>query len=222
MKCRVDQFDSTMHFVIDQADERTQLGACRIDLLCVCQLERDQEFLEAYVSTPHLAQAVDVITRLQCNGIRIRGLRWQRWSQKPRHDVRRRVKWSAFLADRRGRQHGRARGLSHEWPPRGAVCINRRTQRQLRAATRTGWRTGHLLREPASLAAPRPSRQKGGTNDKAAESLRRNLRLGSQRCFGTPIPSTPFFDVRKAVYLLAGAGPLIDRLQCTLSIQRRL
>jgi hypothetical protein len=52
-------------------------------------------------------------------------------------------------------------------------------------------------REPACAnrrASRLPARaaKKGGTNDKAAESLRRNLRLSSQRCSGTPIPARLF------------------------------
>ena len=40
------------------------------------------------------------------------------------------------------------------------------------AAARTGWKTGHLLREPAGLAPSRSSRHKRGANEKAANHVR--------------------------------------------------
>ena len=51
--------------------------------------------------------------------------------------------------------------------------------------------------EPCGSPSEPP--KNGGTNDKAAETLRRDLRLASQQLHGRPIPITPFFDVTGGV-----------------------
>jgi hypothetical protein len=78
--------------------------------------------------------------------------------------------------------------------------INRRIQRQLEAATRTGWRTVHLLREPASLAAPHSSRQKLEARTTKPQSLCGEICGLRRRGAWDANPGTPFFDVRRAVY----------------------
>jgi hypothetical protein len=71
--------------------------------------------------------------------------------------------------------------------PIGGGSSNRLAYRELLA--QTGEPFGSLLEPPKN----------GGTNDEAAKSLRRNLRLSSQQLLGTPIPITPVFDVTAAV-----------------------